>query len=409
MKFPKLSDLDRDQAKIYEGATVNGSILVMGPPGTGKTVIAFHRAHRLAKLKYCPRVVMYNKVLSKYASKREGVAKDVETTTLQSWVTSWWRNMSGRNQGFAPGIAGVSYSIDWSTMLKTAVQLIDAKKIESVNWGHLIIDEGQDFPPSMYAALGMLVQLINAQLPEQTCGLTVLADDNQRLQEGKNSTISEIQNLIGASEEKKTLFHLSKNYRNTRQIAEFASCFFVGLKSGIPALPTDEGELPIVSIAQAETHDKALGKFVAKIKRYCQSRLAEEIGVIVMRDEVRKKMVNRLQGKVEEYGYEIQSYTSKKDTDHSDVEALQFDTPSRITVLNYHSAKGLEFDAVFVIDPGSLFLAGGSSELHAQMTLYVMCSRARRFLNVMLANDSPNQKLFGWLDPIDGKFIKEPL
>ena len=73
MRFPSISQLDRDQTAIYQGAPPDGTILIVGPPGTGKSVIAFHRAQYLSKLKREPRVVMFNKVLARYASNRGGV------------------------------------------------------------------------------------------------------------------------------------------------------------------------------------------------------------------------------------------------------------------------------------------------------------------------------------------------
>ncbi|MCO6690356.1 PhoH family protein [Pseudomonas shirazica] len=39
-----MTDLDKEQKEIYHGAPPTDSILVVGPPGTGKTVMAFHRA-----------------------------------------------------------------------------------------------------------------------------------------------------------------------------------------------------------------------------------------------------------------------------------------------------------------------------------------------------------------------------
>ena len=77
MRFPSFTDLDREQRAIYSGAPLGESILVMGPPGTGKTVMAFHRAERLKTMATSkkaetarPRVIMYNKVLATYSSDR---------------------------------------------------------------------------------------------------------------------------------------------------------------------------------------------------------------------------------------------------------------------------------------------------------------------------------------------------
>ena len=71
---------------------------------------------------------------------------------------------------------------------------------------------------------------------------------------------------------------------------------------------------------------------------------------------------------------------------------LEFDLPGSVTVINSASAKGLEFDTVFLIDPGAL-VSTGSGDLEAKMAMYVLCSRPRRFLNVMLVEDANSKKL----------------
>jgi DNA helicase IV len=87
MRFPKLTDLDAEQKAIYNGAPPAESILVIGPPGTGKTVMAFHRAaflqalsKRKADKALDPRVIMYNAVLATYTAARANVAPDPDTS-----------------------------------------------------------------------------------------------------------------------------------------------------------------------------------------------------------------------------------------------------------------------------------------------------------------------------------------
>ena len=79
--------------------------------------------------------------------------------------------------------------------------------------------------------------------------LTVFADENQRIT-GQQSTIAEIRAATGIHDTLK----LTRNYRNTRPIAEFAASFYTGLPSGIPELPPSSarGERPFL-IASRET------------------------------------------------------------------------------------------------------------------------------------------------------------
>jgi DNA helicase IV len=237
----------------------------------------------------------------------------------------------------------------------------------------------------MYACLYLTMTLANAAGADPKLAVTVLADENQRLTPAKNSTITEIRQNLGLHVSDRNVFVLTKNYRNTRQIAEFARCFYVGLSTGVPSMPSRAGDLPMVSVVAADTHKRFLTVCAEKIAKYAKLRRTEEIAVLVMRDAVRIRILNRLKSRLSDEKIKIQSY-SGSDEEYNDVEALTFDKPGHVTVLNSASAKGLEFDAVFIVDPAAL-MSSGSADLYARMTLYVLCSRARSFLNVMLLKD----------------------
>lgn len=406
MRFPKLTELDKDQAAIYNGAPPEGTVLIVGPPGTGKSVIAFHRAHMLQQLKRDPRVIMYNKVLRRYTSSRGSVASDVEVSTLHSWAGGWWSGLLRRRFARLPTVDRDGYALDWAAIQVHAVEQASSQGgAQVVNWGHLVIDEGQDFPPSMYACLQLTMNVANASGASPKLAVTVLADENQRLTPSKNSTINEIRQNLGLHAGDRNVFSLKKNYRNTRQVADFAKCFYVGLPTGKPDAPSRTGDLPAVSVVAADTHKKFLTACAEKIAKYARLRRTEEIAVLVMREAVRGPMLNRLKARLEGEKVAIQSYSSS-DEEFKDADALTFDKPGHITVLNAASAKGLEFDAVFVIDPGSL-MSAGSADINARMTLYVLCSRARSFLNVMLLADDNAEKLLQWVP--DTLYEKEDL
>ena len=130
MRFPKLSELDRDQSAIYNGAPPEGTVLIMGPPGTGKSVIAFHRAHLLSEIGRNPRVIMYNKVLAKYASSRGNVAQKVEVSTLHKWAYGWWRKIGGNSQ--PPTVDGDRFAHDWFAIQGAAEGMCRAERRISV-------------------------------------------------------------------------------------------------------------------------------------------------------------------------------------------------------------------------------------------------------------------------------------
>ncbi|WP_280325945.1 ATP-binding domain-containing protein [Pseudomonas sp. BN102] len=377
-----MTDLDAEQKEIYHGAPPTDSILVVGPPGTGKTVMAFHRAAFLQVLankkkdkSLVPRVIMYSKVLSNYTSAREDVASGVETSTMHAWVYEWWRGIFRRKPPFLPEDR---WRYDWTGMLVQVAKETNWKG-RGGHWGHLIIDEGQDFPKEMYSALCMMSGLLNGGASAARPTVTVFADENQRLSADKNSAVNDIKDALSLKDDR--VYSLRKNYRNSRQIAEFARHYFVGLPSGVPDLPERVGRSKPRVVITSE-----LEVVRSRIAVYVANNPGLEVGVLCSGNAVRRRIFNSLSSRVGGKGIVVQTYSSGDDGHLA--ESLIFDIGGCVTVLNFQSAKGLEFDAVFLVNPFAD--QGGAGDQYASMQLYVMASRARDYLELLVMNQPPN-------------------
>jgi DNA helicase II / ATP-dependent DNA helicase PcrA len=378
MRFPSLSDLDREQRRIYGNAPADGAILVVGPPGTGKTVMAFHRAQKLEKLGQEPHVIMFNKVLAKYTSSRSDVAPKVGVSTMHSWAGKWWRRATGFRP---PTIVGDSWTYDWSEICARALNAFQKGASRRFTWGHLIVDEGQDFPPQMYMALGTMLKQMEGH--EVAAQITIFADDNQRLQADRNSRIKDIKNYLFMGGASDRIFVLKKNFRNTRPIAEFAKHFQVGNESGVAELPDADGEHPQVVFA---ANDRDIAEFIA---RKAKINPGKQVGVIVYggTKDVRRAY-NQVKMRVGDLDKppRLQMYLSGHDT-HTE-EALDFDSGNTITFLHVQSAKGLEFDIVFFLGMEGMSV-DTSGFFNERMALYVMSSRARSELYIAFKDIDP--------------------
>ena len=382
MRFPSLSDLDREQRRIYGEAPGDGAIIVVGPPGTGKTVMAFHRAQKVKQLGQKPQVIMFNKVLRRYTSTRADVAPGVPVKTMNNWVEGWWR---GGTKSRVPKANASHWDIDWTTIAAEGIAKVSASANGELSWGHLLIDEGQDFPPEMYMAIGMIQsQLAKKQVATQ---VTIFADDNQRLQAHKNSRIVDIRKNLFIDGVAERNYVLRKNFRNTRPIARFAAHFQVGNESGIAELPDAEGEIPRVLFA---ANDRDIADFIARKTKMSPGK---QVGVIVhgRQGDVRRAY-NQVKCRLpsDRSAPRLQMYLSGDKT-HTD-DALDFDSGNTITFLHVQSAKGLEFDIVFFVGMEGMNL-DSSGFYNERMALYVMCSRARSELYLAFDDIDPSSPL----------------
>jgi DNA helicase IV len=379
MRFPNFSDLDAEQVRIYGRAPTEGAVLIVGPPGTGKTIMAFHRAQKLAALGQSPKVIMFNKVLRKYTESRDGIAPEVPVMTMHKWVSDWWRKA---RLGSPPKDANDSWSYDWMKILEIVTGLNGGDgKLKALNWGHLIIDEGQDFPEAMYYALGNIIH--HMAKFDIKARLTVFADDNQRLEINKNSTVENIEKFLRLKGKEDRVFYLRKNYRNTKEVARFAQYFQVGRSSGAAKLPSVTGDKPAIGMFNDE---REVFEFIARKIRISPGK---QVGVIVhgsIKDV--KSTYNKLASRCGD-PIRVQRYYSSKNEKLD--ETLEFGGGNVVTVVNERSAKGLEFDIVFYVGLQKVNF-DNSGALNERMVSYVISSRAREELLVLFSGIQPGER-----------------
>lgn len=350
-KLPAYQELSKEQDGVFR-LPLSGTHLVVGPPGTGKTVIAVYRAELYKKGGQATRFLMFNNTLNQYLSYAVELRNlgDV-TSTFHKWFWEWYKHTYKTDP---PQID--DFIFDWQKIHEN----IASKGLNGFEkFSHLVIDEGQDFPIGMYQVLPLFVD-----------NLTIFADENQRIFE-HNTTVKEIQRTLGL----KKIHNLTRNYRNTRQIAEFASHFYAGLDSGIPDLPDRQGSLPRLNVGLPWDNQMRL------MSTYAKNNAAKQIGIFAGTKNqvyaIYKSLGSELQGTVP-----LQMYVSGDRYNSS----IDFSKPG-IKIMCYNSAKGLEFDTVFL--PLLHERRTDANIDNENMRFFVLTSRARDELIMMSEKDRP--------------------
>lgn len=462
MRLPKIRQLTEAQKQVYLYAPTDKHVLVQGPPGTGKTIIACFRAIELQKRNVPVVLGMFSRVLTRYSS-NAGQGETLPSQTVHAWFHDWWntcgvpphvaaggalalevayqekdeakaagarwnpqvwRSWSGGRGAWTidvdaylqnpeafsrwrvwhspPAIDGNENGIDWLAVAEHLVAHEDVIPDDALNLGTILIDEGQDFPPGFYKTLQRIsaIALARGKQVAYPPRCFVLADENQQLTED-NSTLEDI--ATGLKIAKEHQYTLLDNFRNTKEIAELSRSFFsdVGV---LPNLPKRSGERPMLSLVDSHT------QIATRVKTWLTNNPGKEVGVLVFDDLTRSNMVDALEkslGSMKGREVVVQTYSWRSRAD-TKVNSLLFDTPDVVTVLNLRSCKGLEFDAVFIVDPHKAQIATYGSD-RFRMQMFVATSRGRDW--VELIDSGPSAGTGPWTKYVPGPELltREPL
>lgn len=387
IRMPSRSDLSSRQRSVVDRLDRTGISLIVGPPGTGKTVIGMWRALELSQ-REAVHFVCYNRALmahSKSWCKAESRFKKVKISTVHAFANQLAFDSLDR-----PKFGGRNKTPPWPVLPDAESQFdVDWKKFivelkndgRKVDLGHLIMDEGQDFPADFHFFLGALIHFGFLK------SITVMADENQRIGK-KNASIIQIrEQLISASAiNEGALFEaeLTENFRNTVQIATVASKFYVGLESGIPQLPRRKGPEPLVN------HIPSNDKLAALIANHAVNNRSKSFLVICPDHAVGGPLRNKIFEEMKDRGVSNPVVTRfvSGDKEWGNGENLRVGEQGVIAVVHPASMKGLEAD-VCILAGIELFRQGNDDHDVEFMNLYVATSRARSELHMYYAGLAP--------------------
>lgn len=336
MRLPTWEQLDHRQRGVRDFPP-DHSLFVVGPPGSGKTVLTAQRASLLADSGQSVVIITFNRMLRRLLHLRGGTGRDIEIRTMHSFVLSDFRSREGEHE------IGDEYDFDWPLMIDTV-----RKAPDSAAPKHLVIDEGQDLPEGFYRYVSC----------DETRRLSVFADQDQAIRR-ESTSIEQIRNASGLA----SPLILPHNYRTTRRIARFAEHFHGGDLPAASVARTELGDTPRL-VRSADLSDTAV-----RIQRWVRNR-GGSVGVIVDTNGAGRKVHDELSKidpelRVDAYHHDL------KNEDEIDV------TRDGVTILTKQSVKGQEFDCVFLLQLERFVPCSTDVERRA---MYMMCARAREFL-----------------------------
>lgn len=363
LRLPTWQELSKDEQIPIINLPMNNNYVVVGGPGTGKTIMALHRAAKWKDIttkskgkEADPKILflVFNKTLSRYlkdALETMGLDES-RARTWHSWFYNFYYSKTGNS---VPQIG--DYKPNWEIISKEFQNMTDETIVD-----HLILDEAQDFPKELLEILNKFSNRV-----------TVFGDEHQAIV-NKTTTI-DFSHAFNAGGR---VYHLSKNYRNTVEIAETANLFYTGNKDDIPAVSKKSGPKPIYY--KCSTYDRGIDL----ISNYADNNPSEMIGVLIPTGPgvhtVIKKYARDIESKTTT---PVQNYTYNKQKNPFDFES------DGVKIMAYSTAKGLEFDTVFMPEINHPYLDKPDDFL-IRNSIYVASSRAKTNLIYVSLDEYPD-------------------
>jgi len=393
-ELPGIQDLSKEQ-EAARALPKRGQHLVIGGPGTGKSVLALLRARRHATAREPHVFLVFNKLLHE-ASRHLG-GKNISCHQWMTWFFKLFREIT---KGPVPKLAAVPGSswkdIDWENVIRILEQQTEAAL--SSRPEYLIIDEGQDMPPEFYHVLASL----------GFENFFVVADQNQQIVSGKNSSRRDIE--LGLAIESEQVIELNKNYRNTAAVARLAGAFYTGDIASplvmpplvmpplvMPPLVMPPLVTPPLVTPHWETGKKAtvpvlftykknqFELMIERILKMADRDPSKLIGVIAPDNQVRDVFFQAL---------ECETQKIKLDNGNPCIRTYHREHQKRVNfheggiiVINAQACKGLEFDHVFLADIDAYYCQSQNQDTLKRL-FYVMVARARDNLTLLRSADN---------------------
>jgi len=351
-QLPGIQDLSKEQEDA-RALPMEGQHLIVGGPGTGKSILALLRARRLAQENVDYVFLVYNHLLNE--SSRQLLDGSLVSNTWNIWFSRLYREATGDSIPTIDAPPGSDWRpTDWIEVLN-CISNIEPEIRQTT----LVVDEGQDMPPEFYQAL------VNLGFEN----FFVMADQNQQITDGLNSTRRDIETSLGL--ETSDVIELTNNYRNKYPIARLAREFYTGDPASpppeLPAMPSISIKTPLCHEYEVQNFDK----LIRRILKTADRDPSKLIGILTFKNQDRVRYFDALQS----CDVPLDNPNPIINTSSSNGKnKVSFDQGG-VLVINAQNCKGLEFDTVFIADVNS-YICNENNKDNVMRLFYVMVARA---------------------------------
>jgi hypothetical protein len=330
----KIVELTTDQAWVLAFVLHRRRAAVVGPAGSGKTLLAISVAQQLATAGHRTLLTCFNRRLGDHLRASVGEAEGIDVATFHELCVRMAKEAGVElpPEETGPGSPFFEHRLP-EALAEAATRL-------GPRYDAIVVDEAQDFREWWWPAL------LSLQTDPDDGLLYVFADDNQNLYGG----------ALPVGEEDR-VGPIASNLRNTRQIGEFVSVFYKGEQEPIARGP--EGEP--VEILGYEREDDLERLLAVVLRNLVDEEQVPLEDIVVLTPAGKDKSRLRSAGAVD--GFRLSETVE----------------PGTVLATSVHAFKGLERPVVILAELGEKHL----EDLHQY--LYVGGSRARNHLVVLAA------------------------